>query len=85
MGLDDDFKTAADEATKLPSKPSDADMLVLYGLFKQANVGDCNTSKPGFLDMKGRAKWDAWKKLEGKGQDDAKRDYISKVEELKSA
>lgn len=37
------FLKAADEAKKLPTKPSDADMLELYSLYKQATVGDCNT------------------------------------------
>jgi len=34
----------------------------LYALFKQATVGDCNTSRPGIFDQKGRYKWDAWEK-----------------------
>ena len=39
-------------------------MLELYALFKQANVGDVNTARPGMMDFKGKAKWDAWKKRE---------------------
>lgn len=31
--------------------------LQLYGLYKQALTGKCNTSKPGFWDPTGRAKW----------------------------
>lgn len=31
----------------------------------QANVGDCNTDKPGMLDFTGKAKWEAWNALKG--------------------
>ena len=54
-------------------------------LFKQAKVGDCNTSKPGMLDLKGKAKWNAWNDLKGKAADEAKEEYIAKVEQLKEA
>ena len=37
-------------------------MLKLYGLYKQATVGDVNTDRPGTfsMDFAGKAKWDAW-------------------------
>ncbi|KAK9806361.1 hypothetical protein WJX72_011425 [[Myrmecia] bisecta] len=76
MGLKEDFDKAAEEAKTLPDSTSNADKLILYGLFKQANVGDCNTSKPGVFDQKGRAKWDAWDKLKGKDKDTAMEEYI---------
>merc|ERR1739847_82830 len=82
MGLEDDFKAAADAAVKLPKGTSQADQLILYGLFKQANVGDCNTSRPGLLDPKGKAKWDAWDSNKGKSKDAAMEEYICKVESL---
>ena len=28
--------------------------LEFYGLYKQATVGPCNTSKPGLFDLKGK-------------------------------
>ena len=84
-GEQEDFTAAAEAATGLSKKPSDADLLVLYGLFKQAKVGDCNTSKPGMLDLKGKAKWNAWNGLKGKAADEAKEEYIAKVEQLKEA
>ena len=39
-------------------------------------VGDCNTSRPGMMDFKGKAKWDAWNAKKGVSQDDAKAQYI---------
>ena len=55
--------------------------LDFYALFKQGTVGDINTERPGMLDMKGKAKWDAWKAKEGMSQDDAKAAYVAKVQE----
>ena len=60
---------------------SNDDKLEFYALFKQATVGDINTERPGMLDMKGKAKWDAWKAKEGMSQDDAKAAYVAKVQE----
>ncbi|WAQ94412.1 ACBP-like protein [Mya arenaria] len=50
---------------KLKAKPTDAELLDLYALFKQASVGDVNTERPGMLDFKGKAKWDAWSAKKG--------------------
>ncbi|CAD1477442.1 unnamed protein product, partial [Heterotrigona itama] len=76
------FNKAANEVKELSATPSDTDLLELYSLYKQATVGDCNTTRPGMLDFKGKAKWDAWDKKKGMNQDDAKEQYIQKVEEL---
>ncbi|CAO1632119.1 unnamed protein product [Parajaminaea phylloscopi] len=59
-----------------PVKPSQDDQLTFYALYKQANVGDVNTARPGMLDFVGKAKWDAWNKLKGKSSDDAKKEYV---------
>ncbi|CAO3631741.1 unnamed protein product [Mucor fragilis] len=79
-----EFNTAADEVKSLSTKPSDNQLLELYGLFKQATIGDNTTSKPTF-DIKGRYKWDAWTKLKGTSQEDAEKQYIALVESLKAA
>nr|XP_024393663.1 acyl-CoA-binding protein-like [Physcomitrium patens] len=85
MGLDEDFEQAAKDAKALTAMPSNDDLLILYGLFKVATVGKNNTVRPGMLDLKGKAKWDAWKKVEDKSPEDAKRDYILKVQQLQEA
>lgn len=59
-------------------------MLKLYALFKQATVGDNETSRPGLLDLKGKYKWDAWAELKGTSQEDAESQYIELVDELLS-
>ncbi|KAK2849936.1 hypothetical protein Q7C36_008719 [Tachysurus vachellii] len=77
------FQKAAEEVKQLKAKPSDADMLEIYSLFKQSTVGDVNTARPGMLDFAGKAKWDAWEAKKGMSKEDAMKAYISKVEELK--
>jgi acyl-CoA-binding protein len=57
-------------------------MLKMYGLYKQATVGDNAEKKPGFGDMIGRAKWDAWNGFKGTSGDDARRQYIDLVQSL---
>ena len=66
-------------------KPSDAEMLDIYALFKQASVGDINTDRPGTfsLDLKGKAKWDAWNSKKGMSNSDAEAAYVGKVNQLK--
>ncbi|XP_058888379.1 acyl-CoA-binding protein-like isoform X2 [Acipenser ruthenus] len=81
--FDADFDKAAEEVKNLKSQPSDQEMLEIYSLFKQATVGDVNTARPGMLDFKGKAKWDAWDARKGMGKEDAMKAYIAKVEELK--
>ncbi|BFZ58083.1 acyl-CoA-binding protein (ACBP)/diazepam binding inhibitor (DBI)/endozepine (EP) [Savitreella phatthalungensis] len=79
-----DFDKAAEEVKNLKTKPSDDELLRLYGLFKQATVGDNETPKPGMFNLKDKYKWDAWNKLKGKSQEDAQREYIELVESLKA-
>ena len=55
--------------------------LTLYGLYKQATVGDCNKPKPGMFDMVGKAKWDSWNNLKGMQKEGAMKNYISRANE----
>ncbi|KAG5874210.1 hypothetical protein JTB14_001063 [Gonioctena quinquepunctata] len=82
MSLDERFQEAAEKVKNLKSKPSDQDLLEIYGLFKQGSIGDVNTARPGMLDLKGKAKWDAWNGRKGTSQDEAKEQYIKKVQSL---
>jgi len=80
--LDVLFNDYANKVKTLTRQPSNDELSSLYGLYKQATMGDNNTSKPSFLDLKGRAKWDAWTAKKGVSQDDAKRQYIEFVKKL---
>lgn len=82
MSLDEQFKKAAEDVKNLKQTPTDDEMLEIYALFKQSEVGDCNTSKPGLFDLKGKYKWEAWNGKKGMSQDAAKQEYVNKVTEL---
>ena len=82
MDIEDNFKSAADRATELPKRPPNDILLKLYALYKQGNEGDVTGDRPGFADFEGRAKFDAWNKINGKSTDEAKQEYISLVEKL---
>ncbi|KAG5365841.1 Acyl-CoA-binding protein 2 [Yarrowia sp. B02] len=77
-----EFTAAADSVQKLPKTPSDDELLELYGLYKQATVGDNNTDRPGAFNFKAKYKWDAWDKLKGKSQEEAEQEYIALVKTL---
>ncbi|KAI8972767.1 Acbp from Moniliophthora Perniciosa, partial [Pilobolus umbonatus] len=57
-------------------QPTKEQKLELYAYYKQASVGDVNTTRPGIFDLMGRSKWDAWKAKEGISQLDAKHRYV---------
>ncbi|GJQ85346.1 hypothetical protein Trydic_g12652 [Trypoxylus dichotomus] len=81
MSLDESFKVMAEKVRTMKT-PNDSDSLELYSYYKQATVGDCNTERPGALDVKSRAKWDAWSGKKGTSQDEAKEKYIAKGQSL---
>ena len=60
-------------------------MLNLYALYKQGSAGDVSGSRPGMLDIKGRAKYDAWAGKKGQSQAQAQAGYIALVEKLTQA
>ncbi|KAI5656499.1 hypothetical protein M9H77_25292 [Catharanthus roseus] len=80
--IQEDFEGYAQKAKTLPENTTNENMLILYGLYKQATVGNVNTNRPGMFNLRDRAKWDAWKAVEGKSQEEAMGDYITKVKQL---
>jgi acyl-CoA-binding protein len=77
------FEQAVADSKSLPEKPDNMTLLRLYALYKQASSGDAEGKRPGFGDMVGRAKWDAWNGLAGKSKQDAMQEYFELVESLK--
>jgi acyl-CoA-binding protein len=57
--------------------------LQLYALYKQGSEGDVEGKRPGFTDMVGRAKYDAWAAVKGTEAEDAMQQYIDLVKSLK--
>ncbi len=76
------FETAVTNSKNLTERPDNATLLKIYGLYKQASVGDNTEKKPGFVDMVGRAKWDAWNGLKGLSSKDAMQQYVDLIESL---
>ncbi|KAL0933151.1 acyl CoA binding protein [Colletotrichum truncatum] len=82
------FKQAVIDSKKLTSKPSNDELLKLYGLYKIGTGEDFSkATKPGMFDLKGKAKYNAWEKLadEGKTAEQAQEEYIALVNQLKEA
>jgi len=77
------FEAAVAASKNLPERPDNATLLKLYALYKQATSGDVDGKRPGFTDMVGRAKWDAWNELKGTAENDAMKQYVALVDDLK--
>ncbi len=76
------FTDAVAASKELSQRPDNATLLKLYALYKQASAGDAQGERPGFSDMVGRAKWDAWNDIKGMSADDAMQQYIDLVDSL---
>ncbi|XP_062384329.1 acyl-CoA-binding protein [Sardina pilchardus] len=79
-----EFEQAAELVKKLKTQPENAELLQIYSLYKQATVGDVNTSRPGMLDFAGKSKWDAWEGRKGMSKEDAMKAYVALAEEMKT-
>jgi diazepam-binding inhibitor (GABA receptor modulator, acyl-CoA-binding protein) len=82
MAAKDAFTEAQERVKKLSKRPSNAELLELYGLYKQGTEGDVKGSRPGLLDPKGRAKFDAWTSRKGVAPAEAQSRYVTLVGEL---
>lgn len=82
MTLDESFADAQVRVKQLSAAPGNEALLELYALFKQATVGDAVGARPGMIDFKGRAKFDAWAKKKGTTADAAKTAYVAFVDQL---
>ena len=76
------FEAAVAESKNLTERPDNATLLKIYALYKQASGGDNADKKPGFSDMVGRAKWDAWNGFKGTSSQDAMQQYVDLIESL---
>ena len=76
------FDSAVANSKSLSERPDNTTLLKLYALYKQATAGDVADPKPGFGDMVGRAKWDAWNGLKGTAKDVAMQQYVELIDSL---
>ena len=77
------FEQAVADSKRLPERPDNATLLQIYALYKQATEGDASGKRPGFGDLVGRAKWDAWNELKGRDAASAMQEYVDLIESLK--
>lgn len=82
MNIKEEFESAVTRSRELSERPSNEDLLLMYGLYKQVTEGDNEEKRPGGFDFKAVAKYEAWLRQKGKLRDDAKREYIALVERL---
>jgi diazepam-binding inhibitor (GABA receptor modulator, acyl-CoA-binding protein) len=83
MSLQDQFAQAQIDSKNLSERPDNMTLLKIYALYKQGSSGDVTGDRPGFTDMIGRAKYDAWASLQGTSKEDAMQQYVDLIEELK--
>ncbi|XP_048088921.1 acyl-CoA-binding domain-containing protein 4 isoform X5 [Alosa alosa] len=80
------FQAAVDVIQNLPKngsyRPSYEVMLRFYGFYKQAVVGPCTVSRPGFWDPVGRYKWDAWNRLGDMSNETAMAAYVDEMKKV---
>jgi carboxylesterase len=79
MALVDDFSAAQVRVKQLSRTPASDELLELYAYYKQAIAGDATGDRPGMLDFKGRAKFDAWAARKGLSKDAAMTSYVALV------
>ena len=82
MASEEEFQAAMDRVNGRSSAPSQLDQLKLYGLFKQAKLGDASGKRPGITKMRERAKFDAWAGNKGLSQDEARSAYVKLADSL---
>jgi acyl-CoA-binding protein len=77
------FDAAVADSKTLDERPDNQTLLRIYGLFKQASEGDATGKRPGFTDLVGRAKYDAWAALRGTSSEAAMQAYVDLITKLK--
>jgi diazepam-binding inhibitor (GABA receptor modulating acyl-CoA-binding protein) len=76
------FADAQIRVKTLTAVPATDKLLELYALYKQGSTGDVEGKRPGMLDIKGRAKYDAWAQRKGMSNDAAMEAYVALVDRL---
>ena len=80
--MKEQFEQAVERSKELTERPSNEDLLQLYGLYKQATSGNVSGERPGGFDFKGAAKYDAWASLKGTSAELAMEQYINLANRL---
>jgi diazepam-binding inhibitor (GABA receptor modulating acyl-CoA-binding protein) len=80
--IEQNFQEAVRSINNLSTRPTDDELLILYGLYKQSLFGDNKTEQPGFFSFKDNKKWNSWMNNSGKSKQKAKKEYATYVNEI---
>ena len=75
--MEEAFLSAKSKIEALTIRPQNDELLMLYGLYKQATEGDVSGEAPGGFDFKAAAKYNSWAKQKGKSKEEAMKEYIA--------
>lgn len=76
------FEAAAADSKNLSERPDNDTLLKIYAWYKQGSAGDAQGIRPGFTDIVGRMKYDAWAQLKGLSREEAMRQYVALIDSL---
>jgi diazepam-binding inhibitor (GABA receptor modulator, acyl-CoA-binding protein) len=76
------FEEAQKTLKNFKTRPTDEELLELYGLYKQAIFGDNTSKEPWFSLSEDYRKWKAWENCKGLDQETAKKMYITKINKM---
>ena len=82
MSTEELFQEASILVQNLEKKPTNNELLKLYGLYKQSKVGDLKDKSTNFFNPKARMKAESWEQQKGKTREDAMTEYTEFVVEL---
>lgn len=77
-----EFELAQKRVQQLKKTPAALELLQLYALYKQGTRGDVEGARPSMLDVRGRAKFDAWSAQKGQTPAQAQEGYVALVAQL---
>ena len=80
--MEEKFNEQAKLIKNKKTPTSNQDLLILYGLYKQVTVGNCNIVQPWTVQIEQYARWKAWYNYYGMNREMAMRQYIEKVDEV---
>lgn len=78
--IEERYNVAVSTSKTLKQKPSNEELLRMYGMFKYVKEGNATGTAPSFIwDANGNYKWHEWKKYDGRVVDDVREEYIAYV------
>lgn len=81
MTLDEEFEKYVELGNNMPPQTAD-NMLIAYSYYKQAVIGDNTEERPLHSNVIRTFKHDAWMRLKGMPQEEAKKKYIDHIKEM---